>query len=724
MRFLRLFLLLLLTAATAAGQNITSSKPLRDLKFYPENYGARPDDSTNDKVALQACIDAAEAAGGGIVFINEGVWEIHPLATGIGLLVNGDKVCLRGVGKKSVIRCISSTATVNAFEVIAPEGYNTVTTPYGASGLWVEDLKVECDGYDYASTSNRLAHGLIGAVGCPWAIIRGVTFGNVCYHQLEVGFAKNVLTENCDFVGNTESSRIQIDCGSAGQRAVPAGVIECSNLMFRNCRLAGRDATSQTLGITWQVDIAHAGGQIVRNVTFDGCEIAPVYITSGTTYTGYGFTISDSQRIIENLRITGCSFYGSGHSSFDGIYLVNTNPIRGLVIEDNYFGAGLDCAGMFHQGGFRRCIAVGGMASGTTVAGGSGGGTTNYTNVSGVTVRNNRMRPLFTRGEGTQTSSQNVEYCSVGGVIDAVVTGNQIILPVESSTFTASGATLTSAVAHDLQYGVKVKLTTATTLPAGLSPATTYYVVDATSATDFKLATTYGGTAITTTDAGTGAHTWTMDRGNLTMGNVYGFLFYETQNMRFCGNSVRWQHSAGITQSSARSMAGTWQSFEAGSLAGLVECTNNSCIETGAGSANIGVAIFGASSGYVQGLVQGTTFLGTWTTAYAYVDGHGAWYPPQTKGSDVASATTINLNAATGDLLDVTGTTTITAVTLREGQEKTVRFTGVLTFTHGASLVLPGNANITTAAGDVAILRGYASGVVRCVNYQRQATAP
>ena len=93
-------------------------------------------------------------------------------------------------------------------------------------------------------------------------------------------------------------------------------------------------------------------------------------------------------------------------------------------------------------------------------------------------------------------------------------------------------------------------------------------------------------------------------------------------------------------------------------------------------------------------------------------------------GADVASAATINLTTSTGDLIDVTGTTTITAITLAEGVEKTVRFTGALTLTHGASLVLPTGRNITTAAGDTAVFRGYASAVVRCINYQKLTGAP
>lgn len=97
-------------------------------------------------------------------------------------------------------------------------------------------------------------------------------------------------------------------------------------------------------------------------------------------------------------------------------------------------------------------------------------------------------------------------------------------------------------------------------------------------------------------------------------------------------------------------------------------------------------------------------------TAYDNISVHGA---------DIASAATLNLEAATGNLVDVTGTTTITTITLSNGHERTVRFTDALLLTDGASLVLPGAANITTVAGAYATFRGYAAGVVRCTHYQR-----
>jgi hypothetical protein len=91
------------------------------------------------------------------------------------------------------------------------------------------------------------------------------------------------------------------------------------------------------------------------------------------------------------------------------------------------------------------------------------------------------------------------------------------------------------------------------------------------------------------------------------------------------------------------------------------------------------------------------------------------------KGADIASATTTDLSAATGDYVDITGTTTITGLgTCAAGVERTVRFTGALTLTHNAtSLILPGAANITTAANDRAIFRSLGSGNWLCVSYTK-----
>lgn len=92
--------------------------------------------------------------------------------------------------------------------------------------------------------------------------------------------------------------------------------------------------------------------------------------------------------------------------------------------------------------------------------------------------------------------------------------------------------------------------------------------------------------------------------------------------------------------------------------------------------------------------------------------------PTYSQGTAVASATTVNLDGANGDYISITGTTAITGITLAQGRERTVTFAGILTLTHGASLLLKNNgSNIVTAAGDSAVFRGEASGVVRMISY-------
>lgn len=91
---------------------------------------------------------------------------------------------------------------------------------------------------------------------------------------------------------------------------------------------------------------------------------------------------------------------------------------------------------------------------------------------------------------------------------------------------------------------------------------------------------------------------------------------------------------------------------------------------------------------------------------------------------DVASATTVDLDAAVSNYVRVTGTTTIAAVTLSNGNRRQVVFGGALTLTNGSNLILPGGADIVTEAGDTCVVVGEAASVVRVIDYTRAAAAP
>lgn len=98
-----------------------------------------------------------------------------------------------------------------------------------------------------------------------------------------------------------------------------------------------------------------------------------------------------------------------------------------------------------------------------------------------------------------------------------------------------------------------------------------------------------------------------------------------------------------------------------------------------------------------------------------------------TQEATVASGATTDIGAATSFYVQITGTTTITSFGTAYNGPRFVRFAGALTLTHNATtLILPGGANITTAAGDTCVVvpSGNAANGWRVISYQRAATSP
>ena len=92
----------------------------------------------------------------------------------------------------------------------------------------------------------------------------------------------------------------------------------------------------------------------------------------------------------------------------------------------------------------------------------------------------------------------------------------------------------------------------------------------------------------------------------------------------------------------------------------------------------------------------------------------------------LASAAAPNITAAAANTINITGTTAITSfATAASGIKRTLIFAGALTLTHNAtSLVLLGNANVVTAAGDIAEFTSLGSGNWKMTRYTRAALAP
>jgi hypothetical protein len=97
----------------------------------------------------------------------------------------------------------------------------------------------------------------------------------------------------------------------------------------------------------------------------------------------------------------------------------------------------------------------------------------------------------------------------------------------------------------------------------------------------------------------------------------------------------------------------------------------------------------------------------------------------ENRANSISSGTTVDLSGANGNLVHITGTSTITSFgSVQAGARFVLVFDGILLLTYNAtSLILPTSANITTAVGDTAFMISEGSGNWRCVAYQRASGA-
>lgn len=119
----------------------------------------------------------------------------------------------------------------------------------------------------------------------------------------------------------------------------------------------------------------------------------------------------------------------------------------------------------------------------------------------------------------------------------------------------------------------------------------------------------------------------------------------------------------------------------------------------------------------------GAAFLAVASTFTAAQSMSGAAF---NEGSvTLASASTVDIGAAGGNYIFITGTTSITAFdTVQSGAERETEFAGILTLTHGTDVITLTGGDVVTAAGDIARWRSEGSGVWRMVGYERATGSP
>jgi hypothetical protein len=176
----------------------------------------------------------------------------------------------------------------------------------------------------------------------------------------------------------------------------------------------------------------------------------------------------------------------------------------------------------------------------------------------------------------------------------------------QSDTFTADASTdiitftSTANSPSNLLTGTRMRLTTTTTLPAGLATLTDYYYIRVTDSTG-KLATSYAnaiaGTAINITDAGTGTHTATWLLPRYTNGAGVNAIFFNSNATALGGATPNL--SLGYTNSAQTTSRATPTVLPVGKTA----ASNSHILYTGAtaaGKYNYAVPLQAGDAGIAQ----------------------------------------------------------------------------------------------------------------------------
>lgn len=275
---------------TAPIASSTVSGTVLQREFNIRSYGAVGDGTTDDLSAIQGAINAAQSAGGGIVFIPKGIYIVSGIPT-----ITGSNITVQGTGDGSKI--LLASAALNA------SGTTIGIWVNGGSNITIRDL---CIDGNYANIAKNGTYQSASSLWTPVISKYGSTSVKV-YKQAGSGIdsatylkqrmpiritdAQNVTVENCLLQNSI----------SAGVLADSASVNGCTDILVTNNRIK----------YTWDNGVYfHQGVQYGTAVNNE---------ISDTTYNGVSAVYCDHIIIANNnIRFAGPSDSDSGGIQING----------------------------------------------------------------------------------------------------------------------------------------------------------------------------------------------------------------------------------------------------------------------------------------------------------------------------------------------------------------------------------------------------------------------
>lgn len=280
--------------------------------IYNVRYlGAVGNGTTDDLAAIQAAINAAQTAGGGIVYFPRGTYLVSGRPT-----ITGSNIIVRGVGSGSKI--LLGSAALNA------AGSTTGIWVNGGTNILIQDLAID------GNFANIAKNGSFHAASTIWTPIRteygassvknyvyagsGIDAGTYLHDRLPIRItnANNVTVQNCELFNSI----------SAGVLADGTSVNGCKNITVTGCRIHH----------CWDNGVYfHQGvqfGSAIDNVISD------------LTYNGVSAVYCDRIMVANNqIRKCGPSDSDSGGVQINGSS--NCSVVDNMITECNYYGVGL-----------------------------------------------------------------------------------------------------------------------------------------------------------------------------------------------------------------------------------------------------------------------------------------------------------------------------------------------------------------------------------------------
>lgn len=267
-------------------------------------------DGTADNVQIQQAIDACEAAGGGVVFLKKGTYNLAATLT-----VSLEKgFCMRGTGWSTILK-VNNSSNIYA-----------ITSNPPSSGVWAEfsDFKIDCNGDNQASAGGGIY--AFGALQClfnhlwitkPWGN------GLYIYQDGAAGTGHHSRVINCLFDEGRQTN------GGDGR----ALLIQASDevmVMNSDFESNGRNAAAEPnhiydrSGLNHYIGNVFVGGETA--IKLEGTRSRVIGCMFDTIGSNHTIRVNGDNNVISNNVFYNIG-YGTADPTYDGIYIDNCDNV-------------------------------------------------------------------------------------------------------------------------------------------------------------------------------------------------------------------------------------------------------------------------------------------------------------------------------------------------------------------------------------------------------------